>query len=34
VFIDLEKVYNRVPKEVLKMALMRKVVPNMYINLI
>ena len=34
VFIDLEKAYDRVPREVLKWALMRKEVPKKYINLI
>ena len=34
VFIDLEKAYDRVPREVLKWALMRKEVPKAYINLI
>jgi len=34
VFIDLEKAYDRVPREVLRWALMRKNVPKMYVNLI
>jgi hypothetical protein len=34
VFMDLEKVYDRMPREVLKYALMRKVIPKIYINLI
>jgi len=34
VFIDLEKVYDRVTIDVLRWALMKKSVPKMYINLI
>jgi len=34
VFVDLEKGYDRVPREVMKWALMKKEVPKMYINLI
>jgi len=34
VFIDLEKVNDRVPREVLKWALMRKKIPKMYINVV
>jgi len=34
VFIDLEKAYGRVPREVLKCVLIRKKVQKMYINLI
>lgn len=32
VFIDLEKVYDRMPREVLKWTLMKKVIPNMYVT--
>jgi len=32
-FIDLQKAYDRMPREVLKWALMRKGAPKMYINL-
>jgi len=34
VFIDLKRAYDRVPRKVLKWALMRKEIPKIYINLI
>jgi len=33
VFIDLGKAYDKVPRKVLKWALMRKEVPKMYLNM-
>jgi hypothetical protein len=34
VYIDLEKVYDRVARKALKWTLMRKEIPKIYINLI
>ena len=34
VFIDLEKAYDRVPREILKWALMKKGLPKVYVNII
>lgn len=33
-FIDLEKAYNKVPKELLKWMLIRKIIPMTYINVV
>jgi len=34
IFIDLEKIYDRVPREVLKWTLMKKDLPKAYVNII